>query len=100
MVEVDIKNNIEKEQDKQSQHYDKKHGAGSSFIKGGSIVLKKNFLRKKNTWWLFLIIKSLGKGLFKLQEIDGSKVNLNILTIILILVCIKLNVKQFISSIL
>ena len=47
VVNADIMKNIRKAQNKQSKYYDKKHGAGSSFVVGAP-VLKKNFLRKKN----------------------------------------------------
>ena len=48
VVNADIMKNIKKAQNKQSKYYDKKHGAGSSFVVGAP-VLKKNFLRKI-TW--------------------------------------------------
>ena len=82
-MHTNIAKNIAKAQDKQSRDYDLKHGAGSS-LNVGSTVLKKNFLRKRKRGgsrvfrWEgpFVISKSLGKGLYKLQEQNGSKVSI------------------------
>ena len=49
----------------------------------GSLVYKKDFFRKKrhggklDKKWEgpFVIVTSLGKGLFKLHEVDGEKVS-------------------------
>ena len=43
---ADVKVNITKAQEKQKKYYDSKHGAASCF-NVGSIVLKKDFRRKK-----------------------------------------------------
>ena len=81
-----IKENIKQAQQKQKEHYDLKHGAASCF-NTGSLVLKKDFTRKKRKGgkldyrWQgpFVIIASLGKGLFKLKELNGEKVRYIIL---------------------
>ena len=77
--------NIKKAQNKQSKYFDKKHGAGSPFVVGAP-VLKKNLLRKKKRdgsldfrWeGPFKISKSLGRGLYKLEEINGGMVRVNV----------------------
>ena len=74
-----IKENIKQAQQKQKEHYDLKHGACFNI---GSLVLKKDFTRKKckggklDYCWQgpFVIIASLGKGLFQLKELNGEKV--------------------------
>ena len=68
-------------QKKQKKHYDEKHGASSCYTTG-SLVYKKDFRRKKrhgeklDFLWEgpFVIVASLGKGLFELQEVNGTKV--------------------------
>lgn len=67
-----IRDNIKQAQMK---YYDLKHGAASCF-NVGSIVLKKDFTRKKRKGgkldycWQgpYIISASIGKGLFKLKE--------------------------------
>jgi len=67
--------NIQKAQQKQKQLYDKKHGVADGFSVG-SVVLKKDFKRKKRQGgkldfcWEgpYTIMKSLGKGLYQLQN--------------------------------
>ena len=70
-----MKKNIEAAQRKQKQYYyDAKHGSSSCFTTG-SLVWKKDFLRKKRRGrkldykWEgpLTIVLSLGKGLFKLH---------------------------------
>ncbi len=73
--------NIDKAQAKQKEYYDQKHGAASCFGVG-SVVLKKDFRRKKRRGrkldyrWLgpYTITESLGKSLFQLKEINGGMV--------------------------
>lgn len=80
-MEKSIKVNIEKAQKKQKERYDKIHGASSCFDTG-SLVLKKDFTRKKRKGgkldhrWIgpYTIISSLGKGLFRLQECGSNNV--------------------------
>ena len=74
--------NVDKAQQKQKECYDSKHMVGNCY-NVGSLVLKKDFLRKKrcggklDNKWLgpYMIITSLGKGLFKLRELNGEKVS-------------------------
>ena len=81
-TEETVKENIEQAQKKQKERYDLKHGAASCFGVG-SVVLKKDFTRKKRKGgkldfrWQgpYVISASLGKGLFKLKELDGDKVS-------------------------
>ena len=81
-MKEDIKKNIKKAQAKQSHHYNIKHGAGSSYIIGLTVL--KIFPRKRRRGgclqyrWEgpYIILESLGKGLFKLQEVNGNKVSL------------------------
>lgn len=81
-TEEAIKANIEQAQKKQKEYYDQKHGAASCFGVG-SMVLKKDFTRKKRKGgkldyrWQgpYIISASLGKGLFKLKELNGDKVS-------------------------
>jgi len=77
-----VKRNVEKAQKKQNEHYDKKHGAGSCYSVG-LLVYKKDFLCKKrrggklDSKWMgpYKITADLGKGLFKLQTVEGGKVS-------------------------
>ena len=79
-IEETVKKNVEKAQRKQKEYYDAKHGASSCYTIG-SLVYKKDFRRKKrrggkldNKWeGPFVIAASLGKGLFKLHEVNGTK---------------------------
>ena len=76
-----IKANIAKAQKKQKEYYDKKHKVATCF-NVGSNVLKKDFTRKKRKGgkldyhWNgpYKIIASIGRGLFKLEEINNGKV--------------------------
>ena len=76
-----VKKNIKAAQIKQKNHYDRKHGAQSCFSIG-SVVVKKDFTRKKRRGgkldhrWTgpFVITASLGRGLYQLKEVNGSKV--------------------------
>ena len=80
-IEVEIKANIKQAQKKQKKYYDLKHGAVTCF-NVGSVVLKKDFTQRKRKGgkmdyrWLgpYVISASLGKGLFKLKELNGDKV--------------------------
>ena len=84
-TEEAVKSNIEQAQKKQKEYYDLKHGAAACF-NVGSVVLKKDFTRKKRKggkldyWWQgpYMITASLGKGLFKLKELNGDKVEIYI----------------------
>ena len=81
-TEEAVKANIKQAQKKQKEHYDLRHGAAACF-NVGSVVLKKDFTRKKckggklDYRWQgpYMISASLGKGLFKLKELDGDKVS-------------------------
>ena len=82
-MESIIKTNILKAQTKQKKLYDAKHANGAATcFKVGSLVLKKDFLRKKrkggkldNRWvGPYTILASLGKGLFRLKENITGKV--------------------------
>ena len=84
-TEEAVKSNIEQAQKKQKEYYDLKHGAAACF-NVGSVVLKKDFTRKKRKggkldyWWQgpYMITASLGKGLFKLKELNRDKVEIYI----------------------
>ncbi len=72
---------IIKAQLKQKETYNKKHSCTETY-KIGAVVLKKDFLRKKrkggklDTKWLgpFIIVGSLGRGLYRLQKIDSNEI--------------------------
>ena len=76
-----IRGNIKRAQRKQKEHYDLKHGAASCFSVG-TVVLKKDFTRKKRKGgkldyrWQgpYVICASVGKGLFRLKQLDGENV--------------------------
>ena len=76
-----VKHNIQEAQRKRKQYCNQKHGASSCFS-NGSVVLKKDFRRKKRhggkldyRWQgLYTIIATLVRGLFRLKEVDGEKV--------------------------
>ena len=80
-TETKIKANIKKAQEKQKKYYDKKHCSTTHFTIGDT-VLKKDFRRKKRKGgkldyrWMgpYVIVNSLGRGLFRLKEISGKKV--------------------------
>ena len=75
------KSNIIKAQEKQKAVYDKKHSCPEVY-KVGSVVLKKDFTRKKRKGgkldmkWLgpFRIVGSLGRGLYRLEEIASKRI--------------------------
>ena len=75
------KANIIKAQQKQKDTYDKKHSCPEVY-QVGSVVLKKDFTRKKRKGgkldekWLgpFKIVGSLGRGLYRIMEIHNGKV--------------------------
>ena len=83
-LEEDVRKNIAVAQEKQKRYYDLKHGAASCF-KVGSVVLKKDFTRKRRRGgkmdyrWEgpFRVTKSCGRGLFQLTEIQGVRVCYN-----------------------
>ena len=76
-----VKHNIEKAQEKQKAYYDRKHGAGACY-QVGALVKMKDFNRKKRRGgcldfrWKgpYTIVASLGKGLYRLKELNGEKV--------------------------
>lgn len=76
-----IKSNISKAQKKQKEYYDMKHKVAICFDVG-SIVLKKDFTRKKRKGgkldyrWNgpYKIVASLGRGLFRLKANNTGKV--------------------------
>ena len=78
-----IKEDIKTAQAKQNRNYDQKHKMAECFGVG-SVVLLKDFNRKKckggklDFHWQgpFVIISSLGRGLFKLKKLHGTKVNI------------------------
>ena len=80
-MEQAVKANIAKAQAKQKKYYDERHGAASCFGVG-AVVLKKDFTRGKRKGgkmdyrWQgpFTITAALGKGLFRLKEVDGDTV--------------------------
>ena len=80
-MEADVKTNVENAQRKQKLYYDQKHAAGDLFTVG-SLVLKKDFRRKRRRGgkmdyrWQgpFAITAVLGKGLYSLKERDGDLV--------------------------
>jgi hypothetical protein len=80
-MEKSIKSNIEKAQKRQKERYDKIHNVSSCFSVG-SLVLKKDFRRKKRKGgkldykWTgpYSIISCLGRGLFKLRECNSNNV--------------------------
>ena len=80
-TEANVKANIEQAQKKQKCHYDRKHAAGDMFTVGAH-VLKKDFRKKKRKGgkldylWEgpFAITCTLGKGLYRLKEVNGHKV--------------------------
>ena len=80
-MESEVKSNVENAQKKQKLYYDRKHAAGDLFTVG-SLVLKKDFRRKKRKGgkmdyrWQgpFVITTVLGKGLYALKEKDGNQV--------------------------
>lgn len=75
------KENIIKAQAKQKKAYDKKHSCPEIF-KVGSVVLRKDFTRKKRKGgkldpkWAeptYRIVCSLGRGLYRIAEVDNPK---------------------------
>ena len=71
--------NIATAQTRQKEQYDRKH-YNPDVLEPGSIVLKKDFRRKKraggkqNFTWLgpYRIVKSLGRGLYRIVSVDDS----------------------------
>ena len=74
-ISEEVKQNIAKAQEKQKAYYDRKHGAGAS-------CEVEDFNRKKRRGgcldfrWKgpYTIVASLGKGLYRLKEVNGEKV--------------------------
>ena len=87
-TEAEVKANIAEAQRKQKQDYDRRHGAGSCYTVGAE-VLKRDFTRKKRRGgkldyrWQgpYVIIASLGKGLYRLKETHGERVSPNASTL-------------------
>ena len=80
-TEEAVKSNIEQAQKKQKEYYDLKHGAAACF-NVASVVLKKRTSKNRKGKKLdyrwqgpCMITASLGKGLFKLKELNGDKVS-------------------------
>ena len=81
-MDIEVKSNIQEAQKKQKMYYDRKHGAPSSLFNVGSLVLKKDFTRKKRKGgkldrrWVgpYQIIGLLGKGLYKIQKLGSDEV--------------------------
>lgn len=81
-TEKNVKTNIKRAQKKQKDRYDKIHGASSCFSVS-STVLKRDFTRKKRKGgkldyrWTgpYIIVASLGRGLFRLKECSTNKVS-------------------------
>ena len=79
--DAEIIKNIKTAQAKQKRNYDQKHNVAECFGVGSTVLLK-DFNRKKRKGgkldfrWQgpFVIISSLGRGLFKLKEQHGTKV--------------------------
>ena len=88
-MEADVKTNVENAQKKQKLYYDQKHAAGDLFTVG-SLVLKKDFRRKRRRGgkmdyrWQgpFALTAVLGKGLYSLKERDGNQVLINTFSLI------------------
>lgn len=97
-MEILIKENIKKAQAKQKEYYDLKHSAASCF-KVGSLVFKKDFQQKKRKGgkldycWQgpYVISALLGKGLFKLKELNGDKVSCTLLFYLHLYMCLCLS---------
>ena len=76
-----VKANIKVAQEKQKRIYDRKHNNPPHFAIG-SLVLKKDFLRKKRAGgcldhrWVgpYKITKDVGKGLYSINNIANKKV--------------------------
>ena len=76
-----IKKNIQTAQAKQKRNYDQKHNV-AEYFRVRSTALLKDFNRKKckggklDFQWqgAFVIVSSLGRGLFKLKELNETKV--------------------------
>ena len=88
-MESEVKTNVENAQKKQKMYYDQKHAAGDLFTIG-SLVLKKDFRRKRRKGgkmdyrWQgpYTITTVLGKGLYSLKERDGNQVILMVLYLV------------------
>ena len=94
----DVTKNIAVAQEKQNKYHDLKHGAVSCF-KVGSVVLKKDFTRKRRQRGKLDYqyegplkdTKSLGRGLFQLTDTQEIRVCCSPLCIILLLIFIITN---------
>ena len=75
-----VKENIKEAQKKQKEVYDRKHTDPPKFAVG-TIVLKKDFRRKKRKGgcldhrWIgpYKIVKDVGKGFYSIQNVDNGK---------------------------
>lgn len=75
-----VKQNIKEAQKKQKEVYDRKHADPPKFPVG-TIVLKKDFRRKKRKGgcldhrWIgpYKIVKDVGKGFYSIQNVDNGK---------------------------
>ena len=82
---VKAKENIVQTQQKQKEAYDRKHASNPAVFSVGSVVLKKDFSRKKrkggklDAKWVgpFKICRALGKGLYSLTSLDRSVANID-----------------------
>ena len=98
-----IKKNIKTAQAKQKRYYDLKHNVAECFGVGSNVLLK-DFNRKKckegklDFRWQgpFVIIFSLGRGLFKLKELHGTKVS--IYMCVYVCVCVHACVHVYIGK--
>ena len=87
-TEIEVKANIAETQRKQKQDYKRRPGAGGCYTVGAD-VLKRDFTRKKRQGgkldyrWQgsYIIIASLGKGLYRLKEMHGERVSPNASTL-------------------
>ena len=75
-----VKENIKEAQKKQKEVYDRKHSNPPKYA-DGTIVLKKDFLRKKRKGgcldhrWIgpYKVVKDMGKGFYSIQSIANGK---------------------------
>ena len=82
---VKAKENIVQAQEKQKEAYDRKHASNPAVYSVGSVVLKRDFSRKKrkggklDAKWVgpYKISRALGKGLYSLTSLDRSVVNVD-----------------------
>ena len=79
-----LSKNIQTAQAKQKRNYDQKHNVAECFGVGSTVLLK-DFNRKKHKGgkldfrWQgpFVIVSSLGRGLFKLKDLNGTKASVS-----------------------